>query len=82
MKALMMSCKEIVKTISTEDRPNWRRRIEIRFHLMMCHHCGKYAKQLELLNKAFKRLLNSKSEQVSSEEITQVEDRIIKTIKK
>lgn len=82
MKALMMSCREIVKTISAEERPTWRRRVEIRFHLMMCHHCGKYAKQLEILSIAFKRFFISKREQVSSEEITQLEDRIVKSIKK
>lgn len=82
MKSLMMSCKEIVKNISSDERPTWRRKVEIRLHLMMCHHCGKYAKHLELLKKGFKKLFVSKQTQDQTHEIAQLEERIVQKIKK
>lgn len=73
----MLSCKQVVKIVSSEERPTWRRRLEIRFHLMICHHCGKYAKQLELMKMAFKKMFHSKSENINQEKIRDLENRVI-----
>lgn len=73
----MLSCKEVVKIVSSEERPSWRRRLEIRFHLMMCHHCGKYVKQLELMKSGFKKLLQSKHEKANQEKIRDLENKVI-----
>lgn len=76
----MLSCKEIVKTLSSEDRRTWRRRLEVRIHLMMCHHCSKYAKHLNLLKVGIKTLLLKRSKTADPRSINAIEDRIIKKI--
>lgn len=78
----MLSCKEVVKIVSSEERPSWRRRLEIRFHLMMCHHCGKYVKHLELLKAGFKKLFHMKAENISQEKIHDLENRVIEKTRK
>ena len=76
----MLSCKEVVKIVSSEERPTWRRKLEVRLHLMMCHHCGKYARQLELMKNAFKKLFVAKSKSVDDKKLHDLEERIIKKV--
>lgn len=82
MKSFMMTCKEIVKTISSEQQLNWRKRIEIRFHLLICHHCSKYAQQLEMVSKGLKKLFLAQEKQIKSEEVIHLEEKIINSLKK
>lgn len=74
----MLSCKEIVKIVSSEERRAWRQKLEVRLHLMMCHHCGKYAHQLALLKAGFKKLFLNKSQKIDEANLRNLEDRIIK----
>lgn len=78
----MLSCKEVVKIVSSEDRPTWRRKLEIRLHLMMCHHCGKYAKQLEMMKAGFRKLFSSASKISDDKKIRELEDRVIEKAKR
>ncbi len=82
MKKMMMNCKEVVKTISSEERPSWRRRLEIRFHLMICHHCRKYAEQLDHLRASMKKVFRVGSFGEKSEEVKQLEEKILKSFNK
>lgn len=54
----MLSCAEVSRLASERaDRPlTWRERLAFRFHLMMCRNCARYARQLELLGRAARRL--------------------------
>lgn len=78
----MLSCKEVVKTVSSEERTTWRRKLEVRIHLMMCWHCGKYVKQLELLKIGIQNLLNSKVKSADKNKIQTVENRVLEKLKK
>lgn len=78
----MLSCKEVVKTVSSEERTTWRRKLEVRLHLMMCRHCGKYAKQLELLKIGIQNLLSSKAKSADKSKIQNVENRVLEKLKK
>jgi len=74
----MLNCKTVVKKISSEDQISWMQKIEIKLHLMMCHHCGKYARQLKLLSAGLKKALSLQN----SQGIQKIEDQVIDKIKK
>lgn len=78
----MMNCKEVVRVISSEDRVNWRTRLEIRFHLFICRHCRKYAKQLDYLRSSLKKAFKTDQSGKKSAEVANLEDKILNSIKK
>lgn len=78
----MLNCKEVVKVISSEERRSWRRKLEVRFHLFICSHCSRYAKQMEMLKSGFNNIMISKFKSISETKIKNLEDRVIEKIKK
>ncbi len=76
----MLSCKELVKIVSSDEHLSPRYKLEIRLHLLMCHHCRKYTKQLEILKAGFKTLLNKKTQDADENKLKEIEDRIIEKI--
>lgn len=50
----MMNCKHATRLMSEEmDRPlNWREKIALRFHNMMCRYCTNYRVQMSFMRKA------------------------------
>ena len=54
----MLTCKEtsqILSEIKDHDLP-WKKRLLLKMHLMACHRCHKYAKQLKTLYLSFQKL--------------------------
>ena len=53
----MLSCKEAARLLSQslEERLPFRRRVSLRFHVMMCHLCRRYGKQIRLLDQIFRK---------------------------
>jgi hypothetical protein len=47
----MIRCKEVATLLSTDQVASQpvSRRIAVRFHLMMCRHCRRFARQLRML---------------------------------
>jgi hypothetical protein len=78
----MLNCKEVVKTVSSEGHPGWRRRLEVRLHLMICQHCGNYAKQLEVMKAGFKKIFSSNSRGVEESKIRELEERVLLQLRK
>lgn len=76
----MLKCRDVVHILSSEERPTWRRRVEIRFHLFICHHCAKYARQLEALRIGIRQLVAGKSAEPTEDEIRELEKKIMKRI--
>ena len=77
----MFTCREVTE-ICCNDKPLsvWGR-IKLRLHLLICHACHNYLKQIRLIKIAMKR----KSEQTAldeSERIKKLESKIIVKIKK
>ncbi len=77
----MFKCKDISHLISRsmDQKLPLRIRIGIKFHLMMCHLCLRYKKQLELIHKAISKLDTDKEEQFP---VTQLPDQTKEKIKK
>jgi hypothetical protein len=77
----MLTCKEVVKIVSSDDRVSWRKRLEVRMHLFICHYCGKYVKQLEHMSAGFRRLFQTRTNGDHSEEIKRIESEVLKKVK-
>lgn len=47
----MLSCRDVVKQADQliDDEMSWRGKLAIRFHLLICHNCRRYIKQLRQL---------------------------------
>ncbi len=50
----MLSCQEVARLIASEELADlgWLERIQVRFHLVRCHHCRRYADQLRTISTA------------------------------
>jgi hypothetical protein len=50
----MMHCRDVTRLIAREElgRAGLLRRAAVRFHLLMCRHCGAYAAQLRAIGRA------------------------------
>jgi hypothetical protein len=60
----MLSCKEVSLLLSKacdQDLP-WRQRLAVRLHLLYCRGCVRFAKHLQLLRAAGRRLAQSDSQ--------------------
>ncbi len=81
MKKIMLSCKEVVKKISSKEKATWRIQMQIRLHLFMCHHCGKYEKHLKILETSVKSFFVSENQKLKSEDVVELENKIIEKFK-
>lgn len=47
----MKTCREVTTMISSDTlaQSNWRERMGVKLHLMMCRHCNRYAAQLHTI---------------------------------
>ena len=50
----MLNCKELARLLAADEFEDarWMKRFSVRFHLVMCRHCRRYAWQLEAIGKA------------------------------
>ncbi len=67
----MLKCNEVVERADelVDGTPlSFRQRWALRLHLMMCHHCRRYVRQLRLLVQSLRR----NPEPASEEEVDQV----------
>jgi predicted anti-sigma-YlaC factor YlaD len=78
----MIKCKEFTKLVSLEEKPNWKQQLAIRFHLMICHHCSNFYKQINLLNLELKKIFSVKNKHLSPEQMQDLESKIIQQIPK
>jgi hypothetical protein len=66
---LVRTCKEVVKIISSGEKLSFFGRAELFLHLLICKHCSRYKKQMQILRKTFRKFfagLTNISSDVSS----------------
>lgn len=77
----MLSCKEIVKIINSEEKIPLFQRAELKMHLMMCKHCAAYSKHLQALRTGFKTLF-SKLTRTEPKTVKDLEEKVLDQLKK
>ncbi len=60
----MLTCKDVAKAVAQDelDTGPWRRRLALRFHLLMCRHCRRYAAQIRAIGAAVRSLIRAQGE--------------------
>ena len=77
----MLSCKEIVKLLNSEDKVSFTKRAELRMHLMMCKHCSAYSKHLESMKNGFRDLFKKLTD-TDPDHVQELEKKIIEKAKR
>jgi predicted anti-sigma-YlaC factor YlaD len=72
----MLTCRELVQSLASDyldSQLNWRVRAGVRFHLLICHHCRRFMRQLALV----RSLLAGRPEQEPGEtEVRRLAERL------
>lgn len=78
----MLKCKEVVKVVSSDQPVSFLQKIEIKMHLLMCRHCHRYVKQLDLIKTGFIRLFESKYKSADENKIHEIENQVLEKVNK
>ena len=59
----MLTCKEVSRSIASDElgAVDWKRRLAVKFHLLMCRHCRRYARQIQEIGDAAKQVFGGDS---------------------
>jgi len=54
----MLNCKDVTHLVSQslDRRLSWRERLGVRLHLMICEACARFARQMQFLRAAARRM--------------------------
>lgn len=68
---IVLSCREVAKSASDylDANISWRRRLQIRLHLVMCGHCRRYVDQLARSIAALRGLKEATMEPETAEQV-------------
>ena len=60
----MLRCNEVATIVGSDEleTAGWRRRMAVKLHLMMCHHCRSYARQIATLGELTRKLVGEEAE--------------------
>ncbi len=78
----MPNCKEVAGILASDglDGAPWTRRLSVRFHLMMCRHCRRYAAQLRAIGAAAGRVLRPRGKTGGPEVLERLKKAILEKI--
>lgn len=68
----MLKCRDMPAeaSLAIDDTLGWRRRLSLRFHVLMCQHCRRYLRQMTRLSRAWRE----QDTPASDEEVAKVLD--------
>ena len=60
----MLNCRDVTRKIASDElsEAGWRERIAVRFHLLGCRYCRRYAAQLRAIGAATRTLWEPRSQ--------------------
>ena len=75
----MLRCKEVTNLLASDglEEATWKKRLSVRFHLMMCRHCHRYSAQLRAIGSAAKEALGPRGGAHDPETIERLEKKIL-----
>lgn len=76
----MLACKEIVEIVASNQELTFVKKVELKFHLLMCKHCKSYVEQLKTMNSQYKKVFKKITE-TNEDHVHQLEDQVIEHIK-
>lgn len=76
----MLACKEIVEIVASNQELTFVKKVELKFHLLMCKHCNAYVEQLKTMNSQYKKVFKKITE-TDEDHVHQLENQVIEHIK-
>ncbi len=76
----MISCKEVVRILSSSEELTVRKKIELKAHLFICKHCSGYLSQLNAINEKLKNNFELLTK-ANPEKVQELEDKVIEDLK-
>jgi hypothetical protein len=78
----MLSCKQASRLLSQslDRRLSWRERMGLRLHLMMCDVCQRFGKQIVMMRRAVRLMVNAKEQDEQVRLPEEAKGRIAKVI--
>jgi len=60
----MPTCRQVANDIASDAlaAASWRRKVAVRFHLLMCRHCRRYARQVRAIGAAARTVFGDRHE--------------------
>lgn len=72
----MLSCKEVVRAVSSDQELSFMRRLELKLHFMMCKHCSRYLRQIKILKKSVREYAGTSAEK-SAPYVAEIEKKVL-----
>lgn len=76
----MLSCKNIVRLMSSSEALPIFKKVELRMHLLMCISCANYSKHLQMISDSVKGLVGKRT-QVDKQSVSKLEQEIFEKLK-
>jgi Putative zinc-finger len=69
----MPSCREVTRMLAEGEFRNAPRRTRwmVRLHLAMCRHCGRFARQMNLIAQALKALVSRRPDEFNRPDVAE-----------
>ena len=80
----MLNCREVTRLVSKsmDHRLPWHQRLAMRFHLLYCVWCRRYAAQIQFLRKATKALVVESTEAATPKLSVEAKEQMRKRLEK
>jgi hypothetical protein len=76
----VLTCKQVTKLTSSDQKLSFMKRLEIRFHWLMCKNCRNYRQHLHLIKIGISKLFRSRENQISKEHLEELEKKILQSM--
>lgn len=78
----MLTCKQLVTHLNnTFPDKNFKMKLSVKLHLLMCKHCSAYVKQMDILTQTLKVLINSRESSVNEPKTQDIQEKILNHLK-
>lgn len=79
LKMIFPSCKELAERLSRGEyeKSAWPVRLAVRWHLLRCELCDRYASQLRLVGKSYQRTIRERA----AGDLTSLKKRLIERLR-
>ena len=79
----MLTCKEVSHSIATDEvqTAGWRQRLAVKLHLLMCRHCSRLIRQIQMIRKAGRELRVRADLPDSPSQETTLESRLLEKLR-
>lgn len=76
----MMNCKDVMTKLSSDEKLSFMKKMDLKFHLLMCRGCSRFKEQLALIKDNVENLV-TQDLQLQEIRIKDIEKRVLSKLK-